>query len=203
MTRQTDDGLVKIGAREPEDRKVVANREPRLIRSIRFHSSMVTFIFVLAMLSLLVVFLASGEVSFVLLLFLCGALGGITNNYLRLREMPVSEKDLLDPLTNKLAILQVYVSPIIAGVFGFILYSLFLAGIVQGSLFPDFSGNDLKFDGVAGLFTNVAPTNNLDAARALLWAFVAGFSERMVPNILDKVAAEGENAATTPGKAED
>jgi len=200
MTEQTDGGLIKIGAREPEDQKVVPNRESTLFRSIRFHSSIVAFMFVLAMLSLLIVFKAFGGVSFVLLLFLCGALGGITNTYLRLREMPTNEQDLLDPLTNKLAIIQVYVSPVIAGVFGFILYSLFLSGIVQGSLFPDFSGIDLKFNSVVGLFTDVAPANNLDAARALIWAFVAGFSERMVPNILDKVASEGENAATTPAK---
>jgi len=200
MTEQTNDGLIKIGAREPEDRKAVPNREPTLFRSIRFHSSMVAFIFVLAMLSLLVVFKAFGGVSFVLLLFLCGALGGITNTYLRLREMPTNEQELLDPLTNKLAIIQVYVSPVIAGVFGFILYSLFLAGMIQGSLFPHFSGIDLDFNGVVGLFTDVKPTNHLDAARALLWAFVAGFSERMVPNILDKVASEGEPAATTPDK---
>jgi hypothetical protein len=200
MTQQIDDGLIKLGTGKPEDREVVPNRETTLFRSIRFHSSMVTFIFVLAMLSLLVVFAAFGGVSFVLLLFLCGALGGITNNYLRLREIPVSEKDLMDPLTNKLAILQVYVSPVIAGVFGFILYSLFLSGIVQGSLFPDFSGIELKFDGVGGLFTDVAPANNLDAARALIWAFIAGFSERMVPNILDKVAKEGESDTTAPGK---
>jgi len=203
MTQQTDDGLVKIGAREPEDQKVVPNREPTLFRSIRFHSSLVAFIFVLAMLSLLVVFEAFGGVSFVLLLFLCGALGGITNTYLRLREIPANEKDLLDPLTNKLAILQVYVSPVIAGVFGFILYSLFLSGIVQGSLFPDFSGIDLKFDSVVGLFTDVAPANNLDAARALIWAFIAGFSERMVPNILDRVAKEGENTEAPAGKDAD
>lgn len=107
---QKDDGLVKIGAREPKDRKVVPNREPSLFRSVRFHSAMVAFAFVPAMGLVTATYNAFGGLSLMLMLFLSGALGGITNTYIRLRDIPADEQKLLDPITNKLAIIQVYIA---------------------------------------------------------------------------------------------
>ena len=108
--------------------------------------------------------------------------------------MPPDEAiEAFNKTTNLLAIIQVYVSPMVAGVFGFMLYSLFVSGIIQGSLFPAFNGLEGTFTTVSSLFKNVHPAKQLDAAKSLIWAFIAGFSEMMVPNILDKIAAEAEN----------
>jgi hypothetical protein len=41
----------------------------------------------------------------------------------------------------------------------------------------------------------IVPEKTLDAAKALLWAFIAGFSEKLIPNILDKLAQQAETEA--------
>jgi hypothetical protein len=34
------------------------------------------------------------------------------------------------------------------------------------------------------------PATNQDAAKAIVWAFIAGFSEGLVPNFIDKIVKE-------------
>jgi len=41
-----------------------------------------------------------------------------------------------------------------------------------------------------------------DSAKAIVWAFIAGFSEQFVPNILDKLAQQGESAVDSREAAE-
>ena len=85
------------------------------------------------------------------------------------------------------AIIQVYVSPLVAGIFALVLYAIFLTEIITGALFPAFKGTEATYDSVRQLLIGITPDQRLDAAKALLWAFIAGFSERMVPNILDRL----------------
>ncbi|NIR93988.1 MAG: hypothetical protein GWO08_10025, partial [Gammaproteobacteria bacterium] len=73
-----------------------------------------------------------------------------------------------------LAIIQVYVSPVVGGVFAVVLYAFFITGIITGAFFPEFKGLNEPYSGVADLFGNLSPDNRLDAAKALVWAFVAG-----------------------------
>jgi hypothetical protein len=141
-------------------------------------------------------FLASEvNVRLIVILFLAGAVGGVTNNYVRMKNMPSSYNEISDPMVNSLAIIQIYVTPIVAGVFGVVLYSLFLTDMLSGALFPNFEGLDEEYNTIVELFSRVGPKEQIDAAKAIVWAFIAGFSERFVPNILDKLAQEGESAA--------
>ena len=134
------------------------------------------------------------EGSLLLIVFLVGASGGVTSTYLRLKDIPS------DFPHNKLsgqvvrAIVQVYVSPIVAGILAWVLYGLFVTEIIKGPLFPEFRGTTSEYHSVRQVFTEVGPIQTLDAAKALLWAFVAGFSEKMVPNILDKLAKKDAEA---------
>lgn len=121
-----------------------------------------------------------------LAIFITGAGGGVINTYFRLKNVaPVD--------VNINAILQVYITPIIAGLLGWICYAFFLTEMLKGPLFPDFTGKNLPYTDLSSVFT-IVPLTTLDAAKALLWSFVAGFSEKMIPNILDKLAAQGENS---------
>jgi hypothetical protein len=72
------------------------------------------------------------------------------------------------------------------GVFGVIFYLTLLSGVVQGDLFPSFEGLNDEYSSLFDMFHNTTPSENHDAAKAVFWGFLAGFSERFVPNILDK-----------------
>ena len=76
---------------------------------------------------------------------------------------------------------------LVAGVLGFVIYGLFLSGLLQGDLFPKFKSADAEFTRISVLLETVTPNQNVDTAKAIVWAFIAGFSERLVPNVLDRL----------------
>lgn len=163
---------------------------PSIVSAVRFHvaiaASVVIFLFL---------YLVTDTVNlhFLVMIFLSGAAGGVTNTYERMKNVPAKVNAFRDPTINTVAIIQVYVSPLIAGVFGLVLYSLFLTNMLGGTLFPTFDGMDAQYHGVIDLFNQVHPAEQIDAAKSLVWSFVAGFSERFVPNIIDKLAREAES----------
>ena len=65
----------------------------------------------------------------------------------------------------------------LGAIFAGMLALMFMGGLVQGSLFPQFSNvgwSTLQFDASSW-------------ARLLVWSFLAGFSERLVPDLLDRL----------------
>jgi hypothetical protein len=88
----------------------------------------------------------------------------------------------------------------VAVVFAFLLYLMFMAGILGGDLFPRFqclepsaAGNSCgKYIDMARFVTDVDPETNRDVAKLLIWSFIAGFSEKLVPNLITKL---GEQAS--------
>lgn len=119
------------------------------------------------------------------LIFCSGAVGGVVNNYFRLAKLTEVEGD--QKASNALMITQMYVTIVIAGILAIVVYGLFLSGLVQGSLFPEFENSTQSYGGLTQMLLGMAPKTNLDAAKAILWGFIAGFSERFVPNIIDSV----------------
>ena len=132
-----------------------------------------------------------------LIIFLAGTVGGVANNYRRLLRIPLDVIAGENPVTKQLITFQIYVSPIVGGMFAFVLYLLFMSNILQGTLFPAFSPVMQTGYESFKLFAHGAnPATNQDVARAIVWAFIAGFSEGLVPNFIDKIAKE------TTGQAE-
>ena len=74
----------------------------------------------------------------------------------------------------------------------FVMYGLCLSGLLQGALFPKFTQTGTAYTGVGTFLNTIGPETNLDTAKALIWAFIAGFSERFIPNILDRLVAQAE-----------
>jgi uncharacterized integral membrane protein len=64
-----------------------------------------------------------------------------------------------------------------------IIYFFFRSGLLEGSLWPDLS--QLKYEQLgAGASAGIVP--NKDWCLLIIWSFLAGFSETLVPNILSK-----------------
>jgi hypothetical protein len=122
-----------------------------------------------------------------LLVFCAGSVGAVINNYYRLAKLSAADKVAIDSLDGTVFTMQIYVSVLIAGVLGFVMYGLFLSGLLQGDLFPKFSSTQDPFKDVFTFLDTVEPAQNIDTAKAIVWAFIAGFSERLVPNVLDRL----------------
>jgi len=158
----------------------------KVLNNIRFHAMLVPIYVILVTFTAYLV-LPLTEVSNVLSVFCIGALGGTTSTYYRLKDLPAERE------VNKVAILQVYTTPLVAGIFACILFIALVSQIIDGELFPNFVYQEGSERGKFVEFLWAAYTeSHSDSAKLFLWSFIAGFVERIVPNMIDKIASEGE-----------
>ena len=84
--------------------------------------------------------------------------------------------------------------PVLVGIIGAVmLYLLFAGGLLKGDLFPDFiCAPNQSCEDFHGFVANWVPKDAAANAKAIVWGFVAGFSERFVSNILNHFATDKE-----------
>lgn len=121
--------------------------------------------------------------------FQCGIIGGFVSIQQRLKNI---EDDELILLSESWA--TILVIPIYGGIFSLVLYLLFLSGLVKGPLFPEFFMPEFKYppttENIRQFLNETYPSSGADFAKFAFWSFVAGFSERFVPQIIGKVTSE-------------
>jgi len=121
---------------------------------------------------------------------IAGATGGVMSVIQRIQAgTPES-----DPATDLLALSQaetaVYFAPIEGLIFAIVLSLCFAGGVVKGTIFPELTGQ-------SEWFLTLFDGKNL--AIWLVWAFIAGFLERLVPDTLDSLARQQQaNIRSTP-----
>jgi hypothetical protein len=77
----------------------------------------------------------------------------------------------------------------------YVIYLLFSSGLLKGDLFPAFNPPTTKTppeNSFVQLFTQ-EPKTTADMAKLFIWAFIAGFAERLVPDKLSLLAGEASN----------
>jgi hypothetical protein len=127
-----------------------------------------------------------------LLLFLCGAGGAVVANYQRLAKLSQDARNFGGELASVMVTIQLYVSPAIGGVFALVLWAAFFSGLIQGDFFPRIDGTDAPYTGFTYLMKDTHPAMFKDAMKGVFWCFLAGYSERFVPNILDRLAEQAQ-----------
>ena len=75
---------------------------------------------------------------------------------------------------------------LIAVVLALFLFVVFMSELLQGPLFPKpKTGSD--YVGLVAYLKEVGPEKTSDASKVILWSFVAGYSERFVPNLISQL----------------
>jgi hypothetical protein len=131
--------------------------------------------------------------------FGCGLVGGFVSIQQRIKRFGEEELYLLSR-----SWFQILLIPVYGGIFSLVLYLIFLSKIVEGPFFPQFNMPEFSKPlpsaaDIRNFFSNTYPSSGTDLAKLLFWSFVAGFSERFVPQIIDK--AHHEEGATREGQS--
>ena len=126
---------------------------------------------------------------------LAGALGALFSALTRLytlRQLPAALL-LVDKKRPQGKYLLVFcLVPPIVGMIGSAFFYLFMqSGIVSSSIFVNFTCNASNACKDLGCLLSYSPCTPADYAKAVVWGFVAGFSERLVPNVLARLENDG------------
>ena len=135
---------------------------------------------------------AFGSVPYETLVFVSGTVGGAVNSFRRIQKLTTTNVQESSAMTERLVTIQTYMSPFVGGVFAFVLYIIFMAGFVQGSLFPVFAAGKETYRTFSDFAAVTIPATNSDVAKAIVWAFIAGFSEGLVPNFISKIVKDAD-----------
>ena len=142
-----------------------------------------------------------GKISTLWVVFFIGEMGGFLSVQHRLQKIEGG-----DPLFRELQLSSgwfsiVVVAPIIGSFFAVLLYFLFVAGFLQGGFFPMFADVPAtKGQGISisDFLAHGVPATITDWGKLLVWSFIAGFAERFVPGVLDRLSGDSGSSAEKP-----
>lgn len=143
-----------------------------------------------------------------LFVFTCGIIGGVISIQQRLSRLDARTLKMMSESNYYLVL-----APLVGGVLSLLLYMLFLSGLLSGDLFPNFvpdivmravPGSDPAVmekvisgePGIGRIFTQ-GGEGFQDYGKLFFWSFVAGYSEKFIPNVIGRF--EGAATASAPG----
>ena len=136
-------------------------------------------------------------VEMILYVMYSGFLGAITSTIRRIQPIADAPISVSDPLVKSMAFEQgsvgVYLSTALGAIFALVLYLAFAAGLqaVVGTSAPEFRTVSESMSSCGSslceFFWALLPKSSADFAKALVWSFIGGFSEKLVPDMLDRL----------------
>jgi hypothetical protein len=80
------------------------------------------------------------------------------------------------------------IPPLVGAIFAVVVYLVFSSGVIKSALFPTFiCAPNQSCDSFENFLEWWGPAGPLEYSKVLVWGFVAGFSERFVPDMLEKL----------------
>jgi hypothetical protein len=113
---------------------------------------------------------------------------GVAGSYVSAQQR-LQAPDAGDPVIGALGLWHFHsaaqMAMVTGGVFAILLWLLMYGGLIEGDLFPEFGSDAI-------------PEGAKDWAKLLIWSFIAGFAERLVPSALDRLASTADKVVVAP-----
>jgi hypothetical protein len=140
-----------------------------------------------------------------------GMVGGFVSLQRRIQSVPSTGDPILNIAELSNSKFSVYLAPVSGAVFAALLYIIFIGGLLQGPLFPKISsptgacekptveqpattgqspGKCAEIVSFAKFVQETAPASGTQFAILLVWSFIAGFAERLVPDTIDRLVSK-------------
>jgi hypothetical protein len=143
---------------------------------------LIVFVGVIALSVVIVLFAGNLRTSF--LIFITGNIGGYVAVHKSLAEL--KDVELAELSRSWLGII---VPSIVGGLLAYVLYLLFLSGILAGELFPDFEPHPDAPRGFESLLFQYGKSME-DYGKLFFWSFIAGFNQKYVVDIINSVRSK-------------
>lgn len=91
-----------------------------------------------------------------------------------------------------------FVPAVVGAIASVVIYVGFVSGLIDGGLFPKMvcKAGVEKCTSFVEVLNDYGPEKAADYGKALIWAFIAGFSERLVPDMLQSIVARSQKDGT-------
>jgi len=145
---------------------------------------------------------APSFVTTLLMVVIAGLFGGAFSMLQRVQSPIIDGDPLSNLLSLRTARREILLAPIIGAVGAIVLYCAFDAKLLEGAFFPVMYGVPKPPKGGSLMFTDYlwgsGPVDGIAQAKLLVWSFIAGFSERLLPDTLDRITkhASSNNATS-------
>jgi hypothetical protein len=149
----------------------------------------------IAVVGLLACYWLSKPVPLLPLVMLAGVLGAFFSALMRLVDKAGAAliTSTAQQLRGPYLLLYSLIPPVIGAIAAVVLYLVFIGKFVDGPLFPKIGClPNQTCTSLLDLMNYYWPVSPEDYGKALVWSFIAGFSERLVPDVLQGLAAKAE-----------
>ncbi len=184
------------------------NNQNNLYKNIETHLSLTVWLFIgavcLIVIGFVIVFyiiyggIDRNNLPIILIVAFSGMAGGLVSSLTKAQQYKnlLKQKEYADlkNIPPYKVIIFSFIPPVIGAIAAILLYGIFAGEMIEGSLFPHFkyiNANTIH-DNFVYAVTSWRPEEAIDYIKCLVWGFVAGFSERFVPNILENFTNTNE-----------
>lgn len=121
-----------------------------------------------------------------------GVIGGFVSSQRRMQGLPTDGDPLISIFGLDNAGYYLWLSPLLGAIFAVVLMMMFVGGMLKGAIFPEFLHVVASRPGLSFFDTvwGTLPVDSENYGKLLVWSFLAGFAERLVPDSLDRLSSK-------------